>query len=325
MSVNLNILSKYRKELMGGGALLILITHAYGNNVKMPYLLERIVDNCQIGVDLFLLLSGIGIAFSLEKTIIGKGDKSLISWYYSRFKRIYVPFFLIMFLYYLYVIPFEGRSICTAVLDLANIGWWINGKGTWYVSLTLLLYLLAPLLYKVLYNAKFKWVILVVLCFLVWAIFQDDPNSSFHYVANAIKRSPSFFIGIALAPLVKQECEINLPLLLLISIVLFVFASLALPLGFCKWLLILPISLVLAWIIEKIQLLRVPLSFLGVISLESYLTNITLGDILNHKSWIICGIDLSYGHYLEYTVVLVVGVSLAWVFSRISDRILSMI
>lgn len=312
---------------MGWGTLLILITHAYGNNVKMSPLIERFVDNCQIGVDLFLLLSGIGIAFSLQKTINRRRFTKLKSWYYQRLKRIYVPFALIIFLYYLYVVPFEGRSIWTAVLDIANIGWWINGKGTWYVSLILLLYLVAPLLYNVYniqlwYNAKYKWLSLTLSCFAVWCIFQDDPNSSLHYVANAIKRSPSFFIGIALAPLVRLEYRINLPLLLLISIVLFVLASLALPLGFCKWLLILPISLVLVCIIEKIQLLRVPLCFLGVISLESYLTNITLGDILNHKSWIIFGIDLSYGHYLEYTVVLVVGVLLAWAFNRVSNRIL---
>ena len=310
---------------MGGGTLLILITHAYGNTVKMSPFIERLVDNCQIGVDLFLLLSGIGIAFSLQKTIKGGGSQNLKNWYYQRYKRIYVPFALIMVLYYLYVVPFEGRSIWTAVLDIANIGWWINGKGTWYVSLILLLYLVAPLLYKVLYSAKYKWMSLTLLCFAVWVIFQDDPNSSFLYVANAIKRSPSFFIGVALAPLVKYGYRVNLPLLLLISIVLFVLASLALPLGFCKWLLILPISLVLVWIIEKIQLLRAPLCFLGVISLESYLTNITLGDILNHKSWIICGIDLSYGHYLEYAVVLVVGVLLAWAFNRVSNRIITRI
>lgn len=322
MNISLNLLSKYRSELMGGGTLLILICHAYGNNVKMPYLLERIVDNAQIGVDLFLLLSGIGIAFSLEKTVIGYGNLSLISWYWQRIKRIYVPFGIIMTLFYLYAILFEGKPVSQAILDLTNIGWWINGKGTWYVSLILLLYLVAPILYKILYEGKHKWLILAILSLGVWIIFQDDPNSVFHYVANAIKRSPAFFIGIAITPLVKIGFKVNLPLLLLLSTILFLVGTIALPFGFCKWMMILPIALVIALFIDKVHSLRAPFAFLGIISLESYLTNITLGDILNHKSWIICGYDLSYGHYLEYAVVVVVGVYLAWVFNNVSNRIL---
>ena len=321
MNISLNLLSKYRLELMGG-TLLILICHAYGNDVKMPDLLERIIDNAQIGVDLFLLLSGIGIAFSLGKTVIGYGNLSLKSWYWQRLKRIYVPFGIIMSLFYLYAIPFEGKPVSQAILDITNIDWWINGKGTWYVSLILLLYLVSPLLYKILYEGRYKWLILIVLSLGVLIIFQDNPNSVFHYIANAIKRPPAFFIGIAIAPLVKKGIKVNLPLLLLLSTLLFICGTIALPLGFCKWLMILPIALILAWIIDKVHSLRALLVFLGTISLESYLTNITLGDILNHKSWIIYGYDLSYGHYLEYIVVIFVGVLLAWVFNNISNRIL---
>lgn len=322
MKVNLNILSKYRQELMGVGTLLILICHAFGNNVKMPYFIERVVDNAQIGVDLFLLLSGIGIAFSLEKTVIGSGNMSLKTWYLQRFKRIYVPFGIIMSLYYLYAVSFEEMSLQTATLGFINIGWWINGKGVWYVSLILLLYLVAPYLYKLLYKDRYKWVTLVVLCFSVFVIFQDDSLSVFHYVTNAIKRSPAFFIGIAIVSLIKSNTKVNFLLLLLPSTLLFLLAYIALPLGFCKWMLILPLALVLALIVDKSYFLRKPLAFLGKISLESYLTNITLGTILNHKSWIICGYDLSYGHYLEYTVVVVAGVFLACLFNNMSNRII---
>lgn len=72
----------------------------------MPQIVERIVDNAQIGVDLFLLLSGIGITFSLSKTTVGSGCKSSWVWYLHRFLRIYVPFLIIMCLYYAYKVPF---------------------------------------------------------------------------------------------------------------------------------------------------------------------------------------------------------------------------
>lgn len=306
----------------GGGTLLILITHAYGNCVMMPSILERIVDNAQIGVDLFLLLSGIGIAFSLSKTTVGSGSQSLLSWYIHRIKRIYVPFLLLMVLYYSYKIPFEGVTWVTAALDIANIGWWINGKGTWFLSLILLLYLFAPLLYKFLTGGKHNLIKLVVLCVAVWIIFQDDFNSPLHYVNNAIKRAPSFFIGMALAPYVKRGVKVNILWLSVISCVVFVIAYKLLPLGFCKWIVILPFAMVLALIIDHVHMIRKPLCFLGIISLESYITNITLGDILNHKSWILWGYDLSYGHYLEYAVVVVFGLLLAWLANRISQQLL---
>ena len=322
MNVSLNLLSKYRMELMGVGTLLILIWHAYGNNARMPYLLERIVDNAQIGVDLFLLLSGIRISYSLSKTVVGGGDISVKSWYWQRLKRIYVPFIIIMLLYYLYTIPFEDKTIKFAILDISTIGWWISGIGAWYISLILFLYVIAPVLYKILYKGKYKWWILSVLIIAIWIIFQDDPNSIFHYVTNAIKRSPSFLIGISIAPLIQKDVKVNLPVLLILSATLFFIGYIALPLGFCKWMLILPISLIIAKFIEWLPAFKGFLSFLGVISLESYLTNITLGDILNHKSWIICGYDLSYGHYLEYTIVVLVGILLAWICNRLSNKIM---
>ena len=77
MLFNLSKISLLRSKLMGVGTLLIIICHAYGNNVKMPSILSKIVNNGQIGVDIFLLLSGIGIAYSLSNTNIFDSGKSL--------------------------------------------------------------------------------------------------------------------------------------------------------------------------------------------------------------------------------------------------------
>lgn len=54
MLFNLSKISLLRSKLMGVGTLLIIICHAYGNNVKMPSILSKIVNNGQIGVDIFL-------------------------------------------------------------------------------------------------------------------------------------------------------------------------------------------------------------------------------------------------------------------------------
>ena len=85
---------------------------------------------------------------------------------------------------------------------------------------------------------------------------------------------------------------------------------------------VLPFVIVLVYLIENLSNIQFSLNFLGMISLESYLTNIYIGDILNHKKWIICGWDLSYGHYLEYSVVIILGLIIAYYANIVSKKIL---
>lgn len=111
MLFNLSKISLLRSKLMGVGTLLIIICHAYGNNVKMPSILSKIVNNGQIGVDIFLLLSGIGIAYSLSNTNIFDSGKSLKEWYIKRVLRIYKPFTILSVCYYIYKFFFEDMSL----------------------------------------------------------------------------------------------------------------------------------------------------------------------------------------------------------------------
>ena len=59
---------------------------------------------------------------------------------------------------------------------------------------------------------------------------------------------------------------------------------------------------------------------MGALSLESYLWNVHLGDILNHLSWKFGDYDLSYGHYIEYATVLIVGIALSYLYYLIDKR-----
>ena len=78
-NLKLNDISKFRTELMGISAIMILICHTPINGIKMPKLLEYILVQGQIGVDIFLLLSGMGLWYSLNSY---KGK--LRYWYRNR-------------------------------------------------------------------------------------------------------------------------------------------------------------------------------------------------------------------------------------------------
>ena len=90
------------------------------------------------------------------------------------------------------------------LLHFSNLSWWINGRGTWYVSLIILLYLLSPFLYFMLYNTRFKWLYLAITSFILMILCQDDNYTWFWYGSNALKRSPSFLIGMAIAKYVQE-------------------------------------------------------------------------------------------------------------------------
>lgn len=84
------LLSKYRTALMGIAAIWILIFHEWNRIFdaipvlgEMEHFIKRI-GFC--GVDIFLLLSGMGLTFSIKKS------KNIGVFYVKRLKRIVLPF-----------------------------------------------------------------------------------------------------------------------------------------------------------------------------------------------------------------------------------------
>ena len=75
-TIELYELSKYRKELMGFSALLILVCHAYAY-IDLPPLLGYVLSIGNIGVDCFLFLSGMGLWYSLSKSKSGETVRKL--------------------------------------------------------------------------------------------------------------------------------------------------------------------------------------------------------------------------------------------------------
>ena len=64
--VSLGDLSRYRTELMGFSALLILICHSTAY-IDMPSIVVYALSVANIGVDLFLFLSGMGMWYSMQR------------------------------------------------------------------------------------------------------------------------------------------------------------------------------------------------------------------------------------------------------------------
>lgn len=66
-------ISRYRTQLMGMASLMIIACHAPASGVLMPPVLANVLSYGNFGVDIFLLLSGLGLYYSLSKRPVENG------------------------------------------------------------------------------------------------------------------------------------------------------------------------------------------------------------------------------------------------------------
>lgn len=141
-----------RTELFGIAALLVILVHAKSFNWETyPLFLYKICEQGSIGVDIFLLLSGIGLYYSMQKC------GTVRAFYKHRMARIIPSYLMITGVLYGIICLIENMSLTDFFLQISTLHFWIRGEnGTWYVSLIILLYLLYPSIYKILTGQKWK-------------------------------------------------------------------------------------------------------------------------------------------------------------------------
>ena len=124
-------LSKYRTELMGFAILWIFLFHS---NIYIPEFLAPFKFVKAIGysgVDIFFLLSGLGLSFSISK------NTSLVQFYKKRLKRIIPTFWVCLFfisLKNIWVGKFHIKTFLLSIvgldfLILQNTETWISYKN----------------------------------------------------------------------------------------------------------------------------------------------------------------------------------------------------
>ena len=324
---NVKQISEYRTPLMGIATILIFIVHAPDNGVMMPNALKTICALGSLGVDLFLLLSGFGLWYSLNRLFI---DKTLMGgvkhWYSVRYKRILIPYVLI-------IIPItilgilQGESVWTSILNFSTINFWLNHRGAWFIAMLIPLYAITPLHYLVCNRTKTAttYNMAIVLFLVVMACIKADFSSVFaaklfDNIQFVTFRLPAFFIGYMLAPYAKEDKSVSLVRMLIIPLIV-VAAMRFLHFGYWPGFLVLPLVVFSCCILRHTGCVaRKTLSFFGKISLESYLFNTTIGSVLIflfpkiHESY------LNYNGYLHYVAILIIGTLLAFCVNKICEN-----
>lgn len=189
-------LSKARGVLLGLATLIIAIVHAPYEPAEGSFLLFLRFFGSG-AVDIFLLLSGMGLWFSFSK------NGNVLSFWKKRLLRLLPPLLPIL----LVCAVFTADGAVDFLMKLSLVDLWVTGDRTfWYFSLLVLLYLFFPFIFK---TVK-KWGVRAVLAaavltagisVLLYFVFP----TVFSHVEIALLRVPVFFFGIWIGKYVAAD------------------------------------------------------------------------------------------------------------------------
>ena len=322
-------LSKFRSEIMGLACLWVMLHHNFFVWPESLDGLRRFSNYGNLGVDIFLLLSGVGLYYAWAK------QPPLSDFYARRFVRLLVPYVLIAVPYWVWRDLWLHQG--SFLLDVTQLSLPVQGViTTWYVPAMAGMYLLYPLIAKFLFSGD-RWMRTVVLCgaVMLGCLHLNYGNSSIYGNCEiALTRGAIFLIGCALGKSVKDDEPMapHLPLLGLLWILL--NNSLRRNTGLdAVWIrfsyipLALSAVLICLWVLERLENrggLRKLLRFFGERSLELYLTHVLIRNAFYHyipvTAWDRWGI-LTYG--LILLIALIVSTALHPVINKLCGALLA--
>lgn len=201
--MNLDLLSKYRTPLMGLAIMGVMFFHS-SFPVEYYSILGFIKNNGYIGVEIFFLLSGFGIYFSISKST------SIKEFYKKRVLRI-LPYYLpIVLLYSILCMSVGYWTFKDLLYSVFLVGFWVNNGFDyffdWYIPAILLMYLITPAFYY--FYKKNKVLTMLVFCSVsLLAITFNNfiIPTGIDYLYLFLYRIPLYFIGFAIADFLMKN------------------------------------------------------------------------------------------------------------------------
>lgn len=303
---DLNWISKYRNELFGIAILMIILFH-FGEDYYLA-VSKGVVDSSQypvksvlitgyhyyvgsIGVELFVFLSGMGLYFSYSK------NSNVKQFYSKRFKRILIPYLIVAVIFWAVKdFYFLNEPFSVYVADVLFYTFFSRGTKTiWFIGLMIAMYLLFPILYKLIYGGKDKvmwFLILMMIAYSVPVVIACIDSELYSHTQIAATRTPLFVLGCFMGSYIKEGRKISaLPAAVFagLTIVLvfgYTMSDLSFPSYFSRYVDgfygcgVLIVLTVLLHSIRKADFFNRILRFCGNYSLELYMTHVTLRSLM---------------------------------------------
>lgn len=330
-------ISKYRTQLMGLAAIWVLGHHIFTelyDSVSIP-VISQIFARGNIGVDIFLIVSGMGLFVSVSK------KSNITEFYKKRFIKVVMPWILMSVPYwsFIYVLQ-KNNSFVNFFYDLLGISFWTDGiSTTWYVEFIILMYLLYPIIYKIqkknLNYIKLAIIMAILVNFIVYFFFTEW----YIKVDKALMRVPAFLIGSVLGELLfekerKEECTNIITIYALMTTIIFLLSPFIRKInhefGIMMYFLgAFGIAFILitiaSWILDlqKGSLLNNVLIFIGKMSLEVYLMNVFVRNII-----VELGIGMNASNDRKICIMLLTSffiVGISWIYSKLDNTVANIV
>ncbi len=306
-------ISIYRSELMGCAIVWIMMLHFTFTQIKP---LGFVSQYGFAGVDIFILVSGFGIFFSLDN-----GDH-ILTFYWRRLLRIFPTYYLLgipasIFLFH--------DSIIAYLFRYSTIGFWINDLyWEWYVPSIVVLYLVAPFLKKLIdKNKQFLIVCLaiVILGFSYFVVAKEIASAKEpHFFL--LYRIPTFMLGMTCAYWMKHSVSIKKFLIILLAgipcfALLYPHHHEIYNYKYLSLVFLLPLFIVsFTILIKQAQFMRSILAIIGKSSLETYLIQALFFHAIVTGKLVI---DLAWHDAFTITLIIIsslLGILVHWLIDK---------
>ena len=347
-----DIFSKYRSELFGISIILIMMFHYFHTIIKaiepgstkflISYIYCRVLSS--VGVEVFLFLSGMGLYFSYTK------NKDTGAFLRKRFIRVLIPYLIYgTVIWFITDCVVNDRPITRYFYDLSLFSFWISGeKRLWFISAIVIFYIFFPLFYELVTSKHSTLNTGLFILLLIGAMYVSgvEKPKQFDLTEIALTRLPIFIFGIYIGKMVYDKAKIKpwhiavavcTVLLRAFDAFIGIRAKLGSPLpgalktanryftstlgnrmessAFSIGFMALCIALLM---LIKWKPLHSFLKSAGGLSLELYMTHVTINGILKSAGLDLCSLPV-------YLLSMVISVSLAILLHLVSDIVIKRI
>lgn len=320
--IELSNISRFRGTLMGAAMLMIIMFHIDLARWDTFFGLRRMGN---IGVDMFLFLSGIGLWFSWSKT------PSYRHFYLRRFLRIYPAWLIIACLYYIPRFHGGGSGAwLNLIMEICfNWNFWLHDELTfWYIPAIMMLYVAAPPYMQLISrHPVYRWLPVVMIMWCILVQWVTPIHQAVGHLEIFWSRVPIFFIGINMGEGVRQKRTIDgagiwmILLMFVMSLVAGIFLEQVrhgqFPL-FIERMLYIPLTVTSILILNRIfrrtpRKINAAIAWVGSLSLECYLI---------HLHFVLDYIPRQWSYWPTFLTCVAITLPLAWILHKIAGLII---
>lgn len=319
--MDFTIISKYRKVLMGIGILEVLLLHFFSlQNAAIPSFIATLIN--LVFVHGILFLSGFGMYYSYSK------DNNINHFYKKRLLNVMFPYLLVAIPYYTYffitkqqelipiyssTISFHGNDVLTYIGRITTLGYWVEGNfnGMWYVALTIVLYIIYPILHKLFVVSRgWVWIILIIAIIKIYPIGRHFVPDYCNMIALALQNMYIFFVGMLFGKWSYNKEIMDIEKMVVMGILCW-FAP-----HFKYIMAMIIICYVFSKLSKSIEIIPKFFEWFGKYTLELYVLHLTIIPLFNifHRT-----MDLSY--YWKIAIAYSSSIVLAIIIGNFKDRI----